>query len=62
MHKMTDDGYRHFLIEHAHTPKVATVRADGGPHVTPAWIALDGDTIVLTTGEGSAKARHLRRR
>ena len=45
----------------AHTAKVATVRADGRPHVAPVWFALDGDTIVFTTGERTVKGRNLRR-
>lgn len=45
----------------AHTAKVATVRADGRPHVAPVWFALDGDTIVFNTGEATVKGRNLRR-
>ncbi|HUY79758.1 MAG TPA: PPOX class F420-dependent oxidoreductase, partial [Ktedonobacterales bacterium] len=40
---------------------VATVRADGRPHVAPVWFALDGDTIVFNTGEATVKGRNLRR-
>ena len=59
--QMTDDEYRSFLSEQARTGKLATVGADGRPHVVPIWFVLDGETIVFTTGRGSAKARHLRR-
>ena len=45
----------------AHTAKVATVRAEGRPHVAPVWFALDGDTIVFNTGEATIKGRNLRR-
>jgi PPOX class probable F420-dependent enzyme len=61
MREMTTDEYRQFLTTPARTAKVATVRADGRPHVVPVWIALDGDTIIFTAGENTAKARHLRR-
>lgn len=44
-----------------HTAKVATVRADGRPHVAPVWYDLDGDTIVFNTGEDTVKGRNLRR-
>jgi PPOX class probable F420-dependent enzyme len=44
-----------------HTAKLATVRADGRPHVAPVWIALDGDDIVFTTAETTLKGRTLRR-
>jgi PPOX class probable F420-dependent enzyme len=51
-----DPWWRDFLAgSPPHTAKVATVRADGRPHVTPVWIALDGDDIVFTTHETSLK-------
>ena len=52
---------RAFLLEATRTGKLATVRADGRPHVVPIWFLLDGDTIVFTTGEGSLKAKNMRR-
>lgn len=55
---MTDDEWRAFLSESPRTAKLATVRADGGPHVAPIWIALDGDdSIYFTTGARTAKGR-----
>ena len=36
---MTDDEWRAFLTEPARTGKLATVRADGRPHVAPAHAA-----------------------
>lgn len=46
----------------AHTGKLATVRADGRPHVAPVWYAVDDDgTIVFNTGESTVKGRNLRR-
>jgi PPOX class probable F420-dependent enzyme len=58
---MTADERRRFLSEGTRTMKVATVRADGQPHVVPVWFVLDGDTVVFTTGEDTLKGRHLRR-
>jgi PPOX class probable F420-dependent enzyme len=52
---------RAFLLEATRTGKFATVRPDGRPHVVPIWFLLDGDTIVFTTGEGSIKAKNMRR-
>ena len=43
------------------TAKVATVRADGRPHVAPVWVALDGQQIVFNTGAGSVKGKSLAR-
>jgi PPOX class probable F420-dependent enzyme len=59
--RMTPEEYRSFLTAGTRTAKVATVRADGQPHVVPVWFVLDGDTVVFTTGDRSAKALHMRR-
>ena len=50
-----------FLAEGMRTGKLATVRADGRPHVVPVWFLLDGGDLVFTTGADSVKARALRR-
>ncbi len=39
---------------------IATVRADGSPHVAKVWPALDGETIWIGTRATSGKARNLR--
>jgi PPOX class probable F420-dependent enzyme len=52
---------RAFLTEGARTGKVATVRADGRPHVAPVWFLLDGDTIFFTTWHTTVKAANIRR-
>ena len=59
--RMTTEEYRSFLTAGTRTAKVATVGADGQPHVVPVWFVLDGDTVVFTTGDRSAKALHMRR-
>jgi hypothetical protein len=43
MQQMTPEEYRAFLLERPRTAKLATVRADGRPHVAPIWFDLDGD-------------------
>ena len=60
---MTDDEYRAFLRRRpARTGKLATIRADGRPHVAPIWYDLDDDgTLVFTTGAESLKGKALRR-
>jgi len=40
---------------------LATVGADGTPHVTPVWVDVDGGDVVINTAEGRAKVRNLRR-
>jgi len=38
---------------------VATIGPDGGPQVTPVWVDLDGDDLIINTALGRAKARNL---
>lgn len=59
--RMTEEEYRRFLLDSARTAILATVRADGRPHVAPIWFDLDGDTLLFTTGESTVKARNMRR-
>jgi PPOX class probable F420-dependent enzyme len=61
MPEMPAGAWRTFISSGTRTGKLATVHADGRPHVTPIWFVLDGDEIVFTTAETSAKGRHLRR-
>ena len=60
-HEMTRDETRAFLLDGTRTGKLAIVRADGRPHVTPTWFTLDGDDVVLTTHGTSMKAKAIRR-
>jgi PPOX class probable F420-dependent enzyme len=61
MQSMTPEEYRAFLLERPRTAKLATVRADGRPHVAPVWFDLDGDALVFTTWHTTVKAANLRR-
>lgn len=38
---------------------VASLGPDGEPNVTPVWVELDDDDIVINTALGRAKARNL---
>lgn len=38
---------------------VASIGPDGEPNVTPVWVELDGDDIVINTALGRVKARNL---
>jgi PPOX class probable F420-dependent enzyme len=58
---MTAEEYRSFMLGRARTAVLATVRADGRPHVAPIWFDLDDDILVFTTGENTVKARNMRR-
>jgi len=62
MARMTESDMYRFIEERpARTAKLATVRADGSPHVAPVWVALDGTDLMFTTHETSLKGRTLRR-
>ncbi len=61
MAKMNPEEVRSFLLERARTGKLATVRADGRPHVAPIWFDLDGEEVIFTTWHESVKAANLGR-
>jgi PPOX class probable F420-dependent enzyme len=62
MRSLDGEEIRAFLTEGTRTAKVAVVRKDGSPLVTPVWFLVVGDgTIVFTTGEHSVKGRALER-
>lgn len=52
---------RAFLAAGTRTGKLATVRADGRPHIAPIWFVLDGDDLLFTTWHTTVKAANLRR-
>jgi PPOX class probable F420-dependent enzyme len=56
---LTDDARG--LIESDAVATVVTLRADGSPHLSAAWVGLDGDEIVLATLGDQHKLRNLRR-
>ena len=61
MRHMTHDESVDFISAGTRTGKLATVRANGAPHVTPIWFVVDGDELVFNTWHTSAKAKHLAR-
>ena len=61
MGNMTRDEALAFIAEGTRTGHLATVRADGRPHVAPIWFVVDGDDIVFNTGAASVKGRNLAR-
>jgi len=61
MHDMTSSEYQQFMLGRARTAKLATVTADGHPHVAPIWFDMDGEVIVFNTGETTLKGRNIKR-
>lgn len=49
------------LIESDALAHVVTLDPDGGPHVSLAWIGLEGDEVVFATLPDQRKLRNLRR-
>ncbi len=60
-HPLVGEELDAFLRFGTRTGKLATVRADGSPHVAPIWFILDGGDLVFMTGEGTAKGKALLR-
>ncbi|GAA3032570.1 PPOX class F420-dependent oxidoreductase [Kitasatospora albolonga] len=61
MPQMTEPEWRAFLSAGTRTGKLATVRADGSPHVAPVWFLLEGGELILNTGAETVKGRNLAR-
>ena len=40
---------------------VATLMKDGSPQITPTWVDLDGNDIVINTAKGRVKEKNLSR-
>ncbi|PWE11796.1 PPOX class F420-dependent enzyme [Streptomyces sp. BSE7F] len=59
--KMTEEEWQAFVSDGTRTGKLATVRADGRPHLAPIWFVLDGDDVVFNTGAATVKGRNLAR-
>lgn len=49
------------LFQEPNFAHLATLMPDGSPQVTPVWVELEGDRIVVNTAEGRVKPRNVRR-
>ena len=49
------------LVSGANFAHLATLMADGSPQIAPVWVDLEGDYVLVSTGEGSLKAKNTRR-
>ena len=54
---MDKDELASFLSSGTRTGKLATVGADGSPHVAPVWFILNGEDLVFMTEASSVKGR-----
>lgn len=49
------------ILEAPNFASIATAMPDGGPQVSTVWIDLDGDDVLVNTGEGLVKTENVRR-
>jgi PPOX class probable F420-dependent enzyme len=60
MSQAIPDKYRDLFSKKAFA-SLGTLMPDGRPQVTPVWVDLDGDLIVINSAKGRQKDRNLRR-
>jgi len=49
------------LLQGKNFAHLATLMPDGSPQVSPVWVHVDGDDVIVNTSEGRAKTRNVRR-
>jgi PPOX class probable F420-dependent enzyme len=49
------------LLDEPNFAHLATLMPDGSPQSAPVWIGVEGDHVLVATGEGSLKAKNTRR-
>ena len=49
------------LVRGGNFAHLATLMPDGSPQAAPVWVDLEGDRILVGTGEGSLKAKNTKR-
>ena len=49
------------LLDEPNFAHLATLMPDGSPQSAPVWVGVEGDHLLVATGEGSLKARNSRR-
>src|ERR1700686_1163619 len=60
MSQSIPEKYRDLFTKRAFG-SLATLMPDGGPQVTPVWVDLDGDLVVVNTAKGRQKDKNMRR-
>ena len=54
------DKYRDLFTKRAFA-SLATLMPDSGPQVTPVWVDLEGDRVLVNTARGRQKDKNMRR-
>jgi len=60
MSQSIPDKYRDLFTKRAFA-SLATLMPDGSPHVTPVWVDLEGDLVLVNTARGRQKDKNMRR-
>jgi PPOX class probable F420-dependent enzyme len=55
-----DEEHRRILLARRNA-YLATLNADGSPQVTPVWVDVDGDDVLVNSLEGTVKVANMRR-
>lgn len=58
---MTVSDAQHAFLARPQVAVLSTLGPDGAPHAAAMWYALDGDRILILTGESSQKRRNMDR-
>jgi len=56
---MSSQEIENFLSD-GHTARIATVKPDNSPHVTPVWYLWENNQLLMTIPKDSVKARNIR--
>lgn len=49
------------LLDRPNFVHLSTIMPDGSPQNAPVWVGLEGDRVLIGTGDGSLKAKNTRR-
>ena len=49
------------LLDEPNFAHLASLLPDGSPQSAPVWVGVEGDHVLVATGEGSLKAKNTRR-
>lgn len=60
MSQSIPDKYRDLFTKRAFA-SLSTLMPDGSPQVTPVWVDLDGDLVVVNTAKARQKDKNMRR-
>ncbi len=60
MSQAIPDKYRDLFTKRAFA-SLGTLMNDGSPQVTPVWVDLEGDLVVVNTARGRQKDKNMRR-